>query len=228
MSAEILSLDDDPRERKRFYFQDTFLRRVLTNLLKFVFSIITRIEVEGAEYLPVQGPVILAANHLTNFDVFPMQFVLPRLIFFMGKEELFRNPLLDLVFRRLGGFPVYRGARDQWAIRQAERVLEHQQILGIFPEGSRSKGRGLRTAKTGAARLALSTGVPIVPLAVTGTEQIARRFPRRTQVLIKLGPAIIPDEDETALELTDRLMFTLAEMLPPGLRGVYASHPPGF
>jgi 1-acyl-sn-glycerol-3-phosphate acyltransferase len=157
-----------------------------------------------------------------------MQFVLPRLIFFMGKAELFTNPLLDPIFRRLGGFPVQRGERDEWAFEHALKVLQHGQLLGIFPEGKRSLGHGLRAAKTGAARFALLSGAPIVPVAVVGTNQMFKRFPRRTRITIKVGAPIFPTKDDSPLELTDKIMFALADLLPPRLRGVYAQRPDRF
>jgi 1-acyl-sn-glycerol-3-phosphate acyltransferase len=128
----------------------------------------------------------------------------------------------------LGSFPVERGTHDEWAINHALKVLEHGQVLGIFPEGKRNKGLGLRPAKTGAARLALAANCPIVPLAVDGTQRLFHRFPRRTRVRATLGDPVYPQANETALALTDRMMFTLAGLLPPKQRGVYAQHPPGF
>jgi len=218
----------DHRDQLKYHFDDTFLRRVLTSTARLLFSLAAEMQVRGVEHLPASGPVVLAANHQTNFDVFPMQFALTRLIFFMAKAELHRNPLMDAVLRQLGSFPVERGARDEWALRHAQRVLEHGQVLGIFPEGTRGKGRGLRPAKTGAARLAITVGCPIVPMAVVGTQRMLDRFPKRTQVSITLGEPLFPQHAETALALTDRLMFALADLLPPDQRGVYAQHPVGF
>jgi 1-acyl-sn-glycerol-3-phosphate acyltransferase len=220
--------DSDPRLQKRYYFEDTSLRRFTTATITTVFRSMAVIHTRGIEKLPLSGPVILAANHLTNFDVFPMQIVLPRLIFYMGKAELFKNPLLDAYLRRLGAFPVQRGAKDEWALEHACKVLEHGQVLGMFPEGTRSKGYGLRTAKTGIARLALATGAPIVPMAITGTHRMFRRFPRRTRLTITLGDPIFPQPKDTTLGLTDQAMFALAGLLPPKLRGEYAQHPAGF
>ena len=228
MTIESKLPESDPRQRKRYYLQGTLLRRILTAFLRFAFKMFTVIEVSGVENLPASGGVVLVANHLTEFDVFPMQFALPRLIFFMGKAELFNNPALDPILRQLGGFPVYRGARDEWAARHALRVLEEGQVLGIFPEGKRSQGRGLRAAKTGAARFALQARVPIVPMSVVGTDQIFKDFPRRKRILLQVGVPILPGSGDTPIELTDRLMFTLAEMLPARYRGVYAERPPGF
>jgi 1-acyl-sn-glycerol-3-phosphate acyltransferase len=200
----------------------------MTPIVHTLFNMVGDLRVSGVEHLPETGPVVLAANHQTNFDVFPMQFALPRPIFFMAKAELHRNPILDAMLRQLGSFPVERGARDEWALLHARKVLAHGQVLGIFPEGTRSKDMGLRPAKTGAARLAVAAGCPVIPMAVLGTQRMFSGFPKRTTISITVGEAIIPLRGETALALTDRLMFALAGMLPPELRGVYAQRPAGF
>ena len=218
----------DSRNKKKYYFTETFLRRIVVIIVRFIFLFIARIQYHGVENLPREGPVVLAANHLTNFDVFPMQLILPRPLFFIGKEELFRNPIMDWALRQLGAFPVYRGAHDEWAIQHALEVLEHGQVLAIFPEGKRSKGIGLRPAKSGAARLALGANCPIVPVAVHGTQYMLRHFPHRSHVRIIVGKPIYPKPEESQLALTDRIMYTIADMLPPESRGVYSKRPPGF
>jgi 1-acyl-sn-glycerol-3-phosphate acyltransferase len=193
-----------------------------------MFSLLMKMEVEGQEHLPAQGAVIIAANHVTNFDVFPVQFALPRPIFFMGKAELFRFPLTDILLRNLGAFPVNRGEKDGWAMRHAAKVLGHGRALGMFPEGTRSKGRGLAVAKTGTARLAIEANCPILPVVVTGSDRFFKRFPYRAHVQITFLPLIQPKLGENPLALTDRLMFTLARALPEEMRGVYADLPEGF
>jgi 1-acyl-sn-glycerol-3-phosphate acyltransferase len=218
----------DPRLKKTYYLHVTTTRKIITVIAAGIYKIISDIDVSGLNNLPSTGPVILAANHITNYDVFAMQLVLPRPIFFMGKEELFRNPILERVLRKLGGIPVYRGAQDEWAMQHAEEVLFTGGVLGIFPEGTRNKGIGLRPAKTGAARLALLTDCPIIPLTIHGTQFMFRDFPRRTKVEIKIGPLIEMEVTDSALSLTDRLMFRLADMLPPESRGAYRYRPPGF
>lgn len=218
----------DPRDKKKFYFTDTLQRRLLVGLAERLFRLLMTLEVNGVENIPREGPVILAANHVTNFDVFPMQFALPRPIFFMGKAELFKNPLMDVILRNLSGFPVHRGERDEWALRHAARILTHGQTLGMFPEGKRSKGKGLAVAKTGAAHLAIDANCPIVPMAVVGSDRFFKRFPHRTHVQITLLPALMPRFGENPLSLTDRLMFTLARALPDDMRGAYAELPKGF
>jgi len=218
----------DPRDRQTFIFHATPFRRAAIAILDILLAVIMVKRVEGLENLPTAGPVIIAANHVTNFDVFPMQLCLPRPIFFMGKAELFKFPPFGAVLRNLGGFPVYRGEKDQWAMRHAAKVLAHGQVLGMFPEGTRSNGRGLTLAKTGVARLAIEANCRIIPICVIGSDQILRSFRRRPQVTIKLLPALQPHPDDTPLSLTDRLMFSLAAALPDEMRGVYAETPIGF
>jgi len=171
---------------------------------------------------------VIACNHVTNFDVFPMQFSLPRPIFFMAKAELFKFPLMDVALRNLGAFPVYRGEKDQWAMKHAAKVLMNGQTLGMFPEGTRNKGRGLGVAKTGTARMAIDNACPIVPMVVVGTDGFFKGFPRRSNVTVKLLPPLMPNAGETPLSLTDRLMFSMAAALPEDMRGVYAEIPKGF
>jgi len=218
----------DPRDQKKFYFADTSQRRLLVRFVRLLFGLVMKMEVTGLENFPAQGAVILAANHITNFDVFPMQFAVPRPIFFMGKAELFKNPLMDVLLRNLSGFPVNRVEKDQWAMRHAAKVLNHGQTLGMFPEGTRSKGKGLGVAKTGTARLAIEADCLIIPMAVTGSDQFFKQFPHRANVQIRLLPALHPKPGENPLALTDRLMFTLAQALPEDMRGVYAEMPKGF
>ena len=227
-STTLATPETDPRDKKKYYFADTRQRRAMIAILRFLFNFVMKMEVVGLEDFPREGALILVANHVTNFDVFPMQFALPRPIFFMGKAELFKNPLMDLIIRNLSGFPVHRGEKDQWAMRHAAKVLNHGQILGMFPEGTRSKGKGLAVAKSGAARLAIEANCPIVLMAVAGSDQLFKRFPRRTCVRIKLLPPLWPREGENPLALTDRMMFTLAQALPAEMRGVYAEVPEGF
>jgi 1-acyl-sn-glycerol-3-phosphate acyltransferase len=220
--------ENDPRLKKRYYTEMTLTRRILTPLVKGIFVLAADMQVLGAEKLPRSGPVILACNHIGNYDALTIQFVLPRPIFFMGKEELFRNPLLEPIFRRLGGFPVFRGQGDEWAVQHSLKVLAARQALGIFPEGRRNYGQGLRIAKTGTARLAITSGAPIVPTALLGAEKLFRGLPKRALVRVVLGAPIYPRPGDLPLELTDRMMFAIAAMLPPEQRGAYAVKPKGF
>ena len=212
----------DPRTNLNYPLEETGFHRLFVSQLRSVFKVIMTLEINGESNIPVNNAVILAANHVTNFDIFPLQFALKRPIFFMGKSELFQNPLLHFAFRNLGAFPVYRGERDEWAIRHSRKLLRAGQVLGIFPEGTRSRGRGLRVAKTGAARLAIELGCPIVPVGIDGSHTFFKQFPRRNMVRISIGEPLWPESGELPIGLTDRVMFELARNLPAELRGVYA------
>jgi 1-acyl-sn-glycerol-3-phosphate acyltransferase len=218
----------DPRDRKSFAFHATLFRKLFVAFLRQFFRLFMKIDVQGLEHLPPDGPVVIACNHVTNFDVFPMQLSLPRPIFFMAKAELFKFPLMDVALRNLGAFPVYRGEKDAWAMRHAREVLQQGQTLGMFPEGTRNKSLGLGVAKTGTARMAIETGSPIVPMVLIGTDGFFKGFPRRTSVTVKLLPPLQAYPGETPLALTDRLMFSMAAELPKEMRGVYAEIPKGF
>lgn len=226
--SRLESQEIDARDRKRFVFRATLFRKILVGTLRLLFRFVMKMEVQGLEHFPLSGPVLIACNHVTNFDVFPMQFSLPRPIFYMAKAELFKFWIMDVALRDLGAFPVYRGEKDQWAMKHARKVLENGQTLGMFPEGTRNKGRGLGVAKTGTARMAIDFNCPIVPMVLTGTDRFYKGFPRRASVTVKLLPPLLPNSEETPLSLTDRLMFSMAAALPDDLRGVYAEIPKGF
>jgi len=212
----------DPRDQKQFVFHATPLRRFVVWSLRHLFRLIMKLEVRGPENVPPDGALIIASNHNTNWDVIPMQLSLPRVIFFMGKAELFKFPLADSVFRNCGAFPVYRGEKDIWAMRHARKVLDHGQTLGMFPEGHRSKGQGLGTAKTGTARLAIEANCPILPMTITGSDGFFKSFPHRARVTVTFLPPLLPKPNEDPMTLTNKLMYTIASALPEELRGVYA------
>lgn len=213
----------DARDRERFVFHETSLRRGALAVARPLFKLVMQLDVTGLEHVPPTGGFVLASNHLSNWDVFAMQLTLPRTIFFMGKAELFRFGPLGALLRDFGAFPVYRGQSDDWALHHARRVLDAGQVLGMFPEGHRSKGRGLGPAKTGSARLALEAHCPILPMAVTGTDRLLSAFPSRTHVTVAFLAPIQARLNESPEELTDRLMHAIAAALPPHLRGMHAN-----
>ncbi len=222
---EIIS---DPREKQNFALETTPFRVGLVATLTWLFKLLMDLEIEGLENLPQEKAVIVAANHVTNFDVFPMQISMPRPIFYMAKSSLFKNPIVAWGLRNVGAFPVHRGEKDEWALDHARKVLDHAQTLGMFPEGTRSRGEGLGLAKTGTARLAIENQVPVIPMAIIGSDKFFREFPKRNPVRVKLCPPLMPKPGEDALAFTDRVMFCLAANLPEEMRGVYAETPKGF
>ena len=211
----------DRRVYMHYPINETRFHRVIVDLIRIFFKSIMQLEINGGSNLPEKGAVIVAGNHVTNLDIFPMQLAITRPIFFMGKAELFKNPIVNTAFRNLCAFPVFRGEKDEWAIMHSKRILTAGQVLGMFPEGTRSRGHGLKVAKTGAARLAIELGCPIVPMGIDGSHTFFKQFPRRNLVRVNIGEPVWPDPGELPIGLTDRVMFQLATNLPAELRGVY-------
>ena len=144
--------------------------KIVRAILDFFFFIVFRLHVEGRENVPEKGAIIVAPNHKSYWDP-PMIGVAfkTRIVHFMAKEELFKNPVFGWVIRQLGTFPVRRGVTDRAAIRQAVKVLKDGYPLGIFPEGTRIRREGLGKFHSGMASLALMTGTPILPVAIVGS-----------------------------------------------------------
>lgn len=219
---------NDPRPHLQYPLHETRMHKLIVWLACRLFPLFVVMKVSGIENLPASGPLVVASNHLVNFDVFPVQLALPRMLFFMGKAELFQIGIVHALFRHMGAFPVYRGEKDAWALEHARKVLMAGQIVAMFPEGTRSQGKGLALAKPGAAKLALEMGCPLLVVSVDGIQNLFKNFPRRTVVNVVIAPPIIPGPGDSPLSLTDRLMFTMAQNLPRELRGVYADVPKGF
>jgi 1-acyl-sn-glycerol-3-phosphate acyltransferase len=162
-------------------------RMILTPFLMIWF----RMRVEGEENIPAHGAAIVAPNHKSFWDSFFIAVATTRHLRFMGKTELFQGwagPLLV----RLGAFPVRRGEADADALETARTVLQQGGLLALFPEGTRVRDpEGLGSPKRGAGRLALDTGAPLVPAAITGTERLfVGPFPRPVRVQVAFGKPI--------------------------------------
>jgi len=133
-----------------------------------------RVSVSGAEHIPADGGVIVAPNHKNFVDPFFIGIATRRHVRFMAKIELFKGPLAWL-FLRLGAFPIRRGESDSDALDTAAAVLRADGLVVVFPEGTRvERPDALGAARHGAGRLAVQTGVPIVPAAITGTSHLWR------------------------------------------------------
>ncbi|UFJ42805.1 1-acyl-sn-glycerol-3-phosphate acyltransferase [Brevibacillus humidisoli] len=141
---------------------------------RWLFSVFYRWQVIGAEHIPKKGPVILCANHISNLDPPLLGSGIERQVHFMAKEELFRIPILSFLITQFGAFPVRRGAGDRAAIRATLEVLQQGKILGIFPEGSRSKTGQLKPGQPGAAMFALRSEAQVVPVAIIGPFRLFR------------------------------------------------------
>jgi len=168
------------------------------------FLIYFRMKRIGREHIPKRGPVIIASNHRSFLDPFVIACMARRPMYYVAKKEIFQyNRLLAWALGALGAFPVDRGGGDAAFIDTAKAILARGDIVLIFPEGTRTRPGALGKPKRGVGRLALETGVPVVPVAVIGTEAIRRGWRLRPhQVRIRAGRALrFPQVSEPSVAL---------------------------
>lgn len=169
-----------------------------------------RWRVFGQERVPKTGSVVLACNHIHNFDPILVGASTPRFIHFMAKEELFRNRLAGKFLRFLGAFPIRRGVGDRGAIKHALAVTEHGQCLTVFPEGHRSKTGDLGPGLPGVAMIARRAGCPVVPVAILGPYRL------RGRLTVRFGQPIPVDPSRTNEGLLEDLMTAIKRLLAEG------------
>ena len=172
------------------------IKAVLGPIMRLMF----RPQVEGAEHIPGDGPVILAGNHLTFIDSMILPLVCDRQVFFIGKDEYvtgksLKGRLMAWFFTGVGMIPVDRdgGRGGVAALMTGRRILEEGKIFGIYPEGTRSPDGRLYRGRTGIARLTLMTGAPVVPFAMIGTDKLqpgGSGMPRPGRVTVRFGEAM--------------------------------------
>jgi 1-acyl-sn-glycerol-3-phosphate acyltransferase len=160
-----------------------------------------RMKVTGAEYVPEDGPAIIAPNHKSFYDSFFIGVATKRHLHFMAKTELFEGKSAWLL-SGLGAFPVRRGEADPDALETARLHLDKGRVLALFPEGTRHRDpEQLRAPRKGAGRLAIEAQAPVVPCAITGTDRLFRGwFPRPVKVQVSFAPAIQPAQLEATPE----------------------------
>jgi 1-acyl-sn-glycerol-3-phosphate acyltransferase len=198
-------------------------------VLNILFHIAFRLEIVGAGNVPRQGAFIAMMNHIYFVDPVLVGVLAPRHIVIMSKIENYRNPVLALVMKLYGCFPVHRGELDLAAIRTSLQVLEGGDGLLMAPEGTRSKTRTLQEGRNGMAWLALRSNSPIVPVALSGQEYLGHNLMRlrRTPLRVVFGEPFLfrPLEGVSQRQqlhaMTDEAMYRLAALLPPSYRGVY-------
>lgn len=176
-----------------------------------VFFPLYRVEVKGKEYFPKEGAVLLCSNHIDNLDPPTVGISAPRQVHFMAKEELFRVPILGGIVRKVGSFPVKRGMSDREALRNGLNVLKDGGVLGLFPEGTRSKDGQLGKGLAGAGFFALRSNALVVPCAVIGTYKPFNKVKVFFGEPINLDP--LRERKATAEEATELIMSKIAELL---------------
>jgi len=210
------------------------LARLMRWVFNLAFVLLTERDVEGLENLPPHGPYIVVINHLSYFDA-------PLIYGLIGGEHVtgwaakkyHKHPLFGLIIRLVGGIFIRRGEVDRGALATAVEWLKQGKIFAMAPEGTRSKTGVLARAKTGAAYLAHQINIPIIPVAIWGTEKLGQTLLRlrRARLTVRFGklfrlPSLQECERVAGLRKnTDEIMCRIAALLPPAYRGFYAEHP---
>ncbi|ADH60915.1 1-acyl-sn-glycerol-3-phosphate acyltransferase [Thermoanaerobacter mathranii subsp. mathranii str. A3] len=174
-------------------------------IVRAIIKVIFKIEIKGLENIPKKGPVIICSNHISFLDPPVIGALLNRRIYFMAKEELFKNPFLRLLLGTgLGAFPVKRGTADLSAIKTALTYLKKGKAIGIFPEGTRSKTGQLQKAEPGVAMLAIKGNAPVVPIAIKG------RYGLFSKIIINIGKPMNFDKYANS-RLSSQQLFVIGE-----------------
>jgi 1-acyl-sn-glycerol-3-phosphate acyltransferase len=206
----------------------TGLARLLTRLL-----LGSKFHLRGTSNVPRSGPLLLVSNHVGGVDPAIIGGWTPRPVWFMAKAELFQGAFAWLM-RAFHAFPVVRHSADRTALRRAFDLLTQGSAVVLFPEGHRSDNARLLRAEPGAGFVARRSGAPLVPIAITGTQNVLGRrkmIPRRAEVAMTFGePFQLPERNRDGgpmdhQQSADYLMTKIAELLPLEYQGEYTSSP---
>ncbi len=190
---------------------------------RFVFLIILKLffllRIRGRDNIPARKPFIICANHISMLDPMAVGAAIPVKyhIYYMAKKELFENIILKKLLLMVGAFPVNRQETDLYAVKRAYTILKEEKVLGIFPEGTRSKSGALRKAFNGAALIAVRSGVPILPVAIEGPYRLFRPLKVYIGKPFTLPPLVYEQKTEKKEQLEEMsylIMNNISRMLP--------------
>ena len=189
---------------------------------RFLFFLFYHIQVEGREHIPTSGGFVLASNLRSSADppLLATRLRGQRCVC-MAKEELFRNKFFGWLIRKLGAFPVTRGAGDNGVIETAEQYVRSGRVLLIFPEGTRSKDGRVGRGKTGVALIAAQTGAPVVPVGITFTGKL--HF--RSQIIVRFGKPIQAAELALGEDPKPRELAALKNRIMTEIKGLVDEPP---
>ena len=213
----------------RSHHPDPRLYAILRAVVRFLVRLLTRTEIRGLENIPERGPCLIITNHLSAIDPPLILAMFPTPITVFAADTHRHEFLVGVLMHHMGAIWVKRGEVDREALRAALQVLQEGGVIGIAPEGTRSRTGGLLKGRIGAAYLAAHAQVPLIPVALVGTEVGLPSLFRlsRPRITVTIGsPFQLPNSDRrpTRQDLdtyTDIIMRTLAKMLPERYRGVY-------
>lgn len=211
------------------------IRLFLQWLAKVAFALLTRLEIEGQENFPEKGPLLMVGNHFSMVDIAAFVRAAPYPVEFIGGAVFANVPGFMSVFPRLWGYlPVYRGTGSRFALKQAEKVLNNDGVLAIFPEGG-SHARMLRPARPGTAFIAARTKAHIVPVGLEGMDTVFESLAkfRRARVRIRIGKPFGPfevtargrEKRKQLDEIGTQIMQRIADLIPPEKHGFLSDDP---
>ncbi len=202
----------------------TRIYRFLRVLVHWLNRLLFRTTVEGADQVPVTGPVIIAPVHRSFIDFFVASEATHRKLHYMAKDSLWRNGMLARILPAVGAFPVHRESADREALRRAQRVLEAGEVLILFPEGERRSGPTVSDLHEGVAFLAARTGAIVVPVGIGGSASVmpkGKRIPRPRHIHLVVGTPIPPPDRTGGGRISRSRTHQLTDDLTTALQDLY-------
>jgi len=216
--------------KKTYSLEITGWYRVIRAIIRFLLLFVARLEVRGLENVPDKGPYLMITNHLHWLDPPVIMVVWPCRAHVFAAEKWELHWILGPLMRSVDAIFVKRGEVDRKALRQALAVLGGGGIMGLAPEGTRSKTGALQRGRSGGAYMAFRANVPLVPIITWGQESVfasLRRF-RRPTIHVVIAPPFEPPQVEGKAsaaqvhDFSEEIMYRISALLPPEYRGVYA------